>query len=177
VTELGKDIDALAIPAVKSCGGTVELRREEILRRSKGDFLQCSLSRHSIRCFSGEPVDLSLINEAVRIAQTTPSVCNRQSSRVYIIQDESSKQAVLERQPGNRGFGHLADKILIVTSDLRAFSGMHERNQAFVDGGMFAMSLLYSLHYLGLGACALSWMVRKDVDEKMRKSLVMEVAD
>jgi len=83
---------------------------------------------------------------------------------------ENAQQA-LDWQPGNKGFGHLASRGLIVTADLQSFSGTGERNQPFVDGGMFAMSLLYALHALGLGACPLAWSMRPAQDREMRKAL------
>lgn len=77
----------------------------------------------------------------------------------------------LRWQPGNRGFGHLASRALVVTVDLQAFSGPGERNQAWVDGGMFAMSLLYALHSLGYGACPLAWSQRSSFDRQARAAL------
>lgn len=170
VVDLKSRINEFSIPENCALGGTTELKRDEILRYAKMDFNGFSQNRFSIRNFTGDPVDLSLLKKAIRIAQKTPSVCNRQSSRVYIIQDEKLKNAVLACQKGHRGFGHLADKILIITSDLRSFCGIHERNQPFIDAGMFGMSLLYGLHYVGLGACALNWSVEKDIDRKLKKA-------
>lgn len=80
-------------------------------------------------------------------------------------------QEALDWQPGNKGFGHLASRGLVVTVDLQAFSGAGERNQAFIDGGMFAMSILYALHAQGLGACPLAWSMRPADDVKMRRAL------
>jgi hypothetical protein len=72
---------------------------------------------------------------------------------VYSVSNDTAIEQVLALQNGNRGFGHLAKRVLIVSADLHAFIGPIERNKAFVDGGMFAMSLLYALHRLELGAC------------------------
>ena len=44
-----------------------------------------------------------------------------------------------------------------------------ERNQSFIDGGFFGMSLVYALHYLGLGTCCLHWSVNYKKDNKLRK--------
>ncbi|MGD6794159.1 nitroreductase family protein [Metabacillus indicus] len=152
-------------------GGIVITNREEFLAKTNDNFKEFAFSRHSVRNFSDKPVDLNLLIEAIEIAQKTPSVCNRQSSRVYIIKDKEKVKEALSLQNGNRGFGHLIDKVLIVTSDLNAFKGLIERNQSFIDGGMYSMSLLYALHYQGLGACALNWSVGKGKDIKLRKAL------
>ena len=152
-------------------GGTVLINKEDFLAKTQENFKEFAYSRHSVRNFSGESVDLDLLLDSIKIAQRTPSVCNRQSSKVYIIKEKEKVKEALSYQNGNRGFGHLIDKVLIVTSDLNAFKGLIERNQSFVDGGMFSMSLLYALHYQGLGACALNWSVGKGRDSQLRSAL------
>ncbi len=149
-------------------GGILQKTKSEILFASKQDFAALALSRHSVRNFTDEPVDTGVLIDAIKITQKTPSVCNRQAARVYLVESEENIRKVLALQGGNRGFGHLINKLFIVTADLRAFDGPQERNQGFIDGGMFAMSLLYALHYHGLGACALNWSVTLDTDLALR---------
>lgn len=152
-------------------GGVVSLRREEIQVSARGRFEKLALSRYSIREFSKEKVDISLIVKAVEIARKTPSVCNRQSARVYLLHSEVVKQKALSCQNGNRGFGHLADKVLIITSSIRDFYNIEERNQSFIDGGMFGMSIIYALHSLGIGTCTLNWSATNEADQKIRQLL------
>lgn len=125
-------------------------------------------SRHSIRNFSDKPVALDVLREVVDMARKTPTVCNRQGPKVHIFEDAED---ALRHQPGNRGFGHLASRAMVVTTDLQAFSGRGERHQAYVDGGMFAMSLLYAVHAAGLGACPLAWTTDAATDRKTRKQI------
>lgn len=151
-------------------GGVFRVTRHEIWEAARHDLSDFFATRHSIRQFEARPVDLELIERAVRMAQKTPSVCNRQSGRVYVFDNDQLGSAVLECQSGNRGFGHQADKILIVTSDLHAFLSIGERNQCWIDGGMFAMSLIYALHSLGLGTCCLNWSVELEADRRLRET-------
>ncbi|RCJ14711.1 nitroreductase [Nostoc sp. ATCC 43529] len=104
------------------------------------------------------------------MAQKTPSVCNRQSSKVYVFSSDEDKRKVLSYQSGNRGFGDQASKVLIVVSDLENFTLIGERNQCWIDGGMYAMSLVYALHSLGLATCCLNWSVEHSVDKALKKS-------
>ena len=100
-----------------------------------------------------------------------PSSCNRQVSRVHIIADDVLKAKLLKIQQGNTGFGNLADKILVVTANTESYASGRERNAGYIDGGMFGMNLLYSLHYHQIGACVLnSYLTPKD--EKKIKSLI-----
>ncbi|MGK7939756.1 MAG: nitroreductase family protein [Crocosphaera sp.] len=156
-------------------GGTKLIKKEEIWNNAKQDMKTFFASRHSIRNFSDEDVDLELIKQAVAMAQKTPSVCNRQSSKVYVFSKEEEKQKVLSYQNGNRGFGEQASKVLIVTSELQNFTSVGERNQCWIDGGMYAMSLVYALHSLGIGTCCLNWSVEHHVDQQLRKAA--EISD
>jgi nitroreductase len=152
-------------------GGYKNLSKEEVNNITNADFKIFSANRYSIRNYSERDVDTKLLEDAIKIAQKSPSVCNRQGSKVYIVSDKDLISKTLKFQNGNRGFGHLANKLLIVTSDLRVFEGVHERNQSFIDGGLFAMSLLYGLHYNGLGACPLNWCTDYHRDQKLKKSI------
>lgn len=149
-------------------GGTVRLKRNEIRELGQAPFREFAQSRYSIRHYADKDVPVELIREAVVIAQKTPSVCNRQSFRVYVSKDRETKDAMLKHQSGNRGFGQSADKVIVVTADLETFFASSERNQAFIDGGLFSMSLMYALHHLGLGSCPLNWCVNAIRDRRFR---------
>lgn len=150
-------------------GGTRPVTRAEVHAAARWDLTDFFASRYSVRQFADKPVALDLIETAIRLAQKTPSVCNRQSGRVHVFSDEQQKAKVLSFQNGNRGFGQQAGQVLIVTADLRTFTSVGERNQAWIDGGMFAMSLVYALHSLGLGTCTLNWSVEKETDSDLHQ--------
>lgn len=151
-------------------GGIVEITKEEI-NESSIDFKRFAHSRYSIRNFTDKTVEINQIEEAVDIAQKTPSVCNRQPSKVYVYSEEEDKSIILKYQNGNAGFGEKADKILIVTTNLMDFRGVIERNQAYVEGGLFSMSLMYGLHSQGLGTCPLNLSIVNDVETKLKKAV------
>lgn len=150
--------------------GVNVLKREEILTAVKGDFKSFANSRHSIRYFTRDEVRIESILEAVEIASKSPSVCNRQSWRVYIICDPNLMNSLLEIHRGSRGIENI-NKLLVVTSDLSTFFGIEERNQPYIDAGIFLMSLVYSLHYMNLGSCILNWSVKHKDDKRIRDLL------
>ncbi len=155
--------------AGQSCvAGTFERTKAEIQAGAQIDFEHFVETRHSVRHFTADAVESTVIEEAVRLALRTPSVCNRQSWRVHAFRGEK-KMKVLLHQNGNRGFGESIDTLLLVTSDLRTFVSVGERNQAWIDGGMFAMTLVYALHSLGLGTCCLNCSIRADSDRRLRR--------
>jgi len=137
-------------------GGIVATTRDDIKTGAAGDFSMLARSRRSIRNFTEDEVEIPTLMEAISLAQTSPSVCNRQSARVHILAGESRIAEVLSVQGGSRGFADLVNKLLVVTSTIRSFQGVQEHLQGYVDGGLFAMNLLYGLHFVGLGACPLA---------------------
>jgi nitroreductase len=133
-------------------------------------FVRVITSRTSLREFRPDQSPTpEAIEQAVDIARWTPSVCNRQTSRVHYFTGPLV-QKLLALQSGNRGFGHRIPALIIVTSDLRLFVDPIERYQAWIDGGMFAMSLLLALHSGRIGAVPLNWAVLNSRDNALRKA-------
>lgn len=153
----------------KSLGGCDEYTKAQWLEQSQFDLESFVKSRRSIRHFADKPVDLSLIEKAVSMAMHTPTVCNRQAVKAHAYLEPASIQKVLACQQGNSGFGNQAKAALVVTVDRESFFTAAERNQCWIDGGLFSMSLVYALHALGLGACCLNWSADKTQDLGLRK--------
>ncbi|MBQ8426887.1 MAG: nitroreductase family protein, partial [Clostridia bacterium] len=133
------------------------------------DYANFIKSRHSLRHFSKEMVDIKQIIKALEVAQHTPSACNRQGWKTRIITDSNIFKNVLSNQNGNRGFGQEISSLIIVTGDLRCFSMGREIYQVFIDGGMYAMSILNALHYKELATIPLSASLREDQEKNIRK--------
>lgn len=144
-----------------------ETTKEEYFEK-KNDFAEFAASRHSIRWFSNEPIDDEILMKAIKLAQTAPSACNRQASRLKVISSPEGKKLCCELQNGNRGFGNMADKWLLVTADLSAWALNHPYSP-YIDGGIFAMNLLYALHYYGIVACALNAHLTIEQRERLQK--------
>ena len=61
--------------------------------------------------------------------------------------------------------------MLIVTSDLEDLIGVAERNDAYINGGLFLMNLCYSLHWQEIAHCILNWSRTPEDDLSLRKIL------
>lgn len=130
------------------------------------------LTRRSVRNFDeSRSVPTSLMETAVELAGNTPSVCNRQPWRVTFMNDPESVAKVLNLQNGNAGFAASVPAVAVITVDCRLFAGAGERNQRWVDGGLFAMSLVYALHSLKVQTCMLNWSMSNTSSRAMRKAL------
>ena len=141
-------------------------------------FSDFAKGRHCIRNYDPRvSVSMRRIESAIDLARTTPSACNRQHSRVYCLTNKETIRLVLELQGGNRGFGHLADKVLVVVSDLRDITSRRERNDAYVNGGMFLMNLCYALYYYEVAHCILTWGQEPENDRKLRKLIPLRPSE
>lgn len=128
-------------------------------------------SRYSLREYKEELVSEEVIKRAVLLAMKSPSVCNRQAWHVYHTIDPIVKAAALKYQAGNRGFGHKIPNLIVIAIDLKAFMPGQEHYQHWIDGGLFSMSLIYSLHSLGVASCCLNWS-QTPANDKLLRSLV-----
>lgn len=115
--------------------------------------------RRSVRAYKPEPVEQTMLERAIAMAQLSPSVCNRQAWHVHIYREPEQLKRLLHLQNGNGGFGHQLTTLLIITMSSTAFFDASERNQQFVDAGLFSMSLLLALQAIGLASCCLNWCV------------------
>lgn len=149
-------------------GGAIRVTRDEIAAARLAGFERFSGARHSVRQFARGAIPHEDVRRAVAIAQKTPSVCNRQSWRVHAYSDPEQVRRLLEVQAGSRGFGEQASALLVITVELGAFLGVAERYQPWIDGGMFAMSLVLALHDLGYGSCCLNWSKEPGDDRQLR---------
>lgn len=94
--EVSKRISAL--PGVANdAGGVIKfipLSEEEL---GKANYKELVETRHSIRHFSDKPVELERVEDAVKLAQYTPSACNRQGWKTYIVKDKAVLREVLKK--------------------------------------------------------------------------------
>jgi nitroreductase len=160
-------------PSFAETGGVRRVDRDEILSAVAGVGLEFFEKRFSCRQYSDQPITRVEIETAVRAAQKSPVVCNRQSGRIYAFTSQEDIQKVLSLQGGARGFSDVVKVLFCVAVDVRNFNGVGERYQGWIDGGMFAMSLIYGLHMQGIGSCCLNWSKEPETDLAMHLLLDM----
>lgn len=159
------------------CGGVITARPTTAEERDAMDYASFVKSRHSVRHFSAEPVDPEKTKAAIRLAQHTPSACNRQGWKARIVADKKVLSELLANQNGNRGFGEEIDQMIVVTSDLRYFNQERELHQVFIDGGMYAQSIIQALHHEGLAMIPLSASLWEEQENAVRELLHIEDAE
>ena len=136
-------------------GGGVLIRKTEITV-DEAAASQLFMTRHSVRDFDDTPVDMEKLKKAVSLALRAPSACNRQASQIYVISGE-------DRIKAGSGNDYHADKYLIITGNMRAFS-VGELNDWIVSTSIFCGYLTLALHAEGIGCC----VYRKDIIKDSR---------
>lgn len=133
-------------------------------------------SRHSVRDFDTTrlPTRDELV-KAVEMARNTPSVCNRQGYRVHIYTDRARIDEILAIQNAAGGFSDTVPAVAVVTARRAMFIGPMERNQRWVDGGLFAMTLVWAFQAVGLGTCMLNWSMGLRTSDRLRA--VADISD
>ena len=154
----------------KDIGGKMVINKSDKINNKLKNFKDLFTERYSVRSYSDDPVDIEDIKTAIDISMKTPSVCNRQSSRVHVITNKDVIKNAMAIQGGMNGYV-IPPALIAVTTDSSSFISIYERNQIFIDGGAFSMSLLLSLEYQGLAACPLNTMFSIKRDKAMRKLL------
>lgn len=127
-------------------------------------------SRNSVRYFSDQPITKEEIQRASQFASCTPTACNRQTSKVYAFRDRTSIQRILDNQLGDQGWCKNADTLFVITGNQTYFGDGYERNQVYIDGGLFAMNFDYGLHLQHIGSC-FKMFVRDHTREKEFRKL------
>lgn len=167
---IGVDLLEQALSSSDDMSGYLVFDRNAKKSNKKKNFKELFINRYTVREYSTEPVDLKKIREAVEISTKTPSICNRQSFRIMIMTDEAMIKKAIDLQNGFKSYDYPPVLALVLT-DTRLLRSVSERNNAYIDGGLFLMSFLLGLEYEGLAACTLNTMFSVKKEKEVRNVL------
>ena len=106
--------------------------------------------------------------------RTYPSDCttiNRRRSLFNCdINDRNIIKKLIDNQLGSQGWCDNATGLLVITSNQTYFGGTYERHEALIDGGLYAMNIVWGLHLLRIGSC-FKMFVREPEREKRFKKI------
>ena len=164
-------------PKTESIGGTIETKSSHVPKWTRDEVVKFFESRHSTRKFRKGTINKEPLLLASQMAQSGPSACNRHPCKVHFIEKGETMERVLEMQKGNRGFGTEFSQVAVVTCDLSAALDATERNQPWVEGGLFSMSLILAFHSMGYGTCSLNWSAELAQDDAIRATGIVKEQD
>lgn len=148
-------------------------------QRTKADvsaqqFHRLCMQRRSVRWFEQRPVDKALLEQAVTMAATAPSACNRQPFQFHISENQHSAQMFLEVAAGTKGFAQNVPCAIVVTADLSFYPTEKDRHLVYIDSSLAAMQLMLALETLGLSSCPINFPDIEAREAKMAQLLGLE---
>ena len=81
------------------------------------DFLEVIEKRHSVRKFSGRPVEREVLDALVRVAQTAPSSRNSPSTVFMIVDDKDTLEALSQMRDYGSSFMKEAAAAVVIVGD------------------------------------------------------------
>ena len=125
-------------------------------------------TRFSARDYSEKPLSMVDLTKAINLAKKTPSACNRQMIKAHFITDDNGVNLLSKVLHGTGGLNWKTVKYFVITFDSNSLDFYGERNQGYLNAGLFAMNLVNSLHSVGIGTCFLQF-ANTSKEEKMLK--------
>lgn len=136
-------------------GGILLKTKAQTMNELNSPFEQFSQTRFSVRDFGHEKVERSQIEAALKICERTPSACNRQPWSIYVFESKDLKNNMFTNQGGSKGFYEDMQYAILICGDQRNYN-INELYQAYVDGGLYGMNMMYALHSQGLATIPLT---------------------
>ena len=128
-------------------------------------FKNLALSRQACRNFNGKEIESDILKDIVDLARFAPSACNSQPWKMYCVQQEETKKAVLEalQEGGRNAFLSSATAFIVITEAvgklkedvLTRFSADH-----FVkyDIGELTAYITLMAKAHGVDSCVIGWI-------------------
>lgn len=157
IESLYKKLSSYPTVSFDNHGGTLDITKPIYSTDEIRTFEKLFNDRHSIREFTGTPVDEVCLKKAIQLAMRCPSACNRQCYRVHIV-NKSAFSRLDGWLGGVGGFDQELDKILIITGETSMYRWT-ENMQWVVTSSIFAGYLSLALQVYGIGAC----VIQRDV--------------
>lgn len=178
--EQGADMKDIQVEFEKFCtshyielinqGGILTKSKQETNNQLCSDFREFSQSRFSIRDFSEQPISMEAINKALQLCERTPSACNRQNYRIHIFTNKEQRQKLFDMQLGCNGFSDDMQCAILICGDMLGYK-YYEHSLLYVDGGLYAMNLLYALHREGLATIPLTVAHKNGYLNRIKKAI------
>jgi len=136
--------------------------------------LELARRRRSVRWFSGEAVDRTLVDQAILVAAQAPSACNRQPFRIVIVQEEERLRQLAKLPFGTAGYAENIPMMAAIVGQQRHFFSERDRHLIYIDSSLFVMGLLLALETVGLSSCCINWPDIRHKDRRIAELLELD---
>lgn len=155
-------------------GGIVQVRHQSSLGKDSTEFEKLIKTRFAVRDFSGKPLNKESVERALSLCEKSPSACNRQSWRIYVIYNKEKLDKLFLLQGGSRGFSEDMQGAILICADKYSYA-MSEGSLPFIDCGLYAMNLMYALQVEDVANIPLTMSRPLSVLQKIRH--LLEIPD
>ncbi|WP_018357336.1 nitroreductase family protein [Porphyromonas levii] len=98
----------------------IQSNKEDYFAQIESPFSEFAKSRSSVREFSDEMVSREILEKVVELANTAPSVCNRQGVSVVVVEDKKIIEKILDIQKGLAGYTSI-NQLIVLTANRNYF--------------------------------------------------------
>lgn len=137
------------------------------------DFLALCQQRKSVRWYLDRRVPRALVENALSVALSAPSACNRQPFTFRFIEDPTEAAQIASVAMGTGGYAHQIPALVVVLGDFSCFPSTRDRHVPYIDGALAAMQFMLALETLGLSSCAINWPDIGSRERRMRSLLAL----
>ncbi len=136
-------------------GGIFFVTHSNVQAEATENYEHLSQARFAVRDYGSAPIDIDKIKKALALCERTPSACNRQSWRIHIYTEKKLRDNLFIQQLGCNGFYEDMQCAILICGDAGCYA-FPEFNTPYVDGGIYAMNLMYALNYYDLACIPLT---------------------
>ena len=130
--------------------------------------------RHSVRWFKSKPVPREIIDNAIAVAVTAPSACNRQPFQFFVFDDPEEASQIGAIPMGTAGFSENFQCVIVVVADLSAYPFEKDRHIIYIDSALASMQFILAVETQGLNSCAINWPDVERHEREMSERLGLE---
>ena len=114
------------------------------------DFIKLCKNRYSVRKFSDKKVEEEKINIILSSAQVSPTACNKQPQKIYVLQSPEALEKLQKCKTSH--YGENLDFIIKVDKTKCWVREYDDQSSSYVDGSIVTTHMMLSAHDIGIGS-------------------------
>lgn len=135
------------------------------------DLLKLALQRRSVRWFKQKPVPREMIDNALLVAEQSPSACNRLPYEFRIFDEPDLVKKIARIPFGTAGYSDNIPTIIVVIGKLENYFSPRDRHLIYIDSALAVTPFMYALETMGLSSSPINWPDFEPLERKMQKAL------
>ena len=114
------------------------------------DFIKLCKNRYSVRKFSDKKVEEEKINIILSSAQVSPTACNKQPQKIYVLQSPEALEKLQKCKTAH--FGETLAFIITVDKTKCWVREYDDQSSSYVDGSIVTTHMMLAAHDIGIGS-------------------------